>query len=433
VPYVADIRPQESAARAGRSGPEPIVLATRPFTGTPGPLAVAQWLAVREGRPLHLVSVLEPAGSTSVAGDVPLIAPQYYEEERSAIVSRIFEALQRTQYAHLDTRVELVDGSVPQAVTRVARDRDASLLVLGTGGMGGLRHGRIAQQILRTAKVPVLLVPPDATAQPIRRAVAAVDFSASSLRAANAVLPLLAEGGHLTLCHVKTAFHPGEADVATFDREYALRCEELFGRFVRSLALVPGVTVTTKLLHGAAVPQINEFLRQDNADILVCGRRSHGFVERLLLGSVSSALVRQARIPVLVAPEMVEDENVPVNAIERSGVEHWPSDGWATLLHIFTQRHRGERVRIELSADADGDPCTVAQGYELLDVSYEPDGSRVSLTLGDPWTTQGQMSLWIPEVRSLALESSLAGADRRLVMDSGRGHGILRLADDSDA
>jgi nucleotide-binding universal stress UspA family protein len=37
-------------------------------------------------------------------------------------------------------------------------------------------------------------------------------------------------------------------------------------------------------------------------DLLVCGSRGYGPVRRVLLGTVSSALLRQASVPVLVVP-----------------------------------------------------------------------------------------------------------------------------------
>jgi nucleotide-binding universal stress UspA family protein len=39
-----------------------------------------------------------------------------------------------------------------------------------------------------------------------------------------------------------------------------------------------------------------------DVDLLVCGSRGYGPVRRVLLGTVSSALVRQASVPTLVVP-----------------------------------------------------------------------------------------------------------------------------------
>jgi nucleotide-binding universal stress UspA family protein len=43
-------------------------------------------------------------------------------------------------------------------------------------------------------------------------------------------------------------------------------------------------------------------LRPEDADVLVCGSRGYGPARRVLLGGVSSRLLRHARLPVIVVP-----------------------------------------------------------------------------------------------------------------------------------
>jgi len=40
----------------------------------------------------------------------------------------------------------------------------------------------------------------------------------------------------------------------------------------------------------------------DEVDLLICGSRGYGPARRILLGGVSSRLVRQARSPIIVVP-----------------------------------------------------------------------------------------------------------------------------------
>ncbi len=430
MPRTADLPVTVNAAVTHHLKPDPIVVAMKPFTGARGALALAQWLAVREGRPLHVLSVLDPFEGASTQPDVTLVAPRYVEETHSKIASRIFESLQHSAYGRLETRVEVVDGAVAQTVDRIARERHASLLVIGTGRLGGLRHGQLAQQVLRLARVPVLLVPPEVEAKPLRHAMAAVDFSAASVRAAAHVLPLLADGSTLTLCHVRAPSPERARDADMSESAYVSQCEESFGRMMRALPVPTGVTVNTKLLHGDPTARLNECMGEIGADILVCGRRNERATARLLLGSVSSGLVRQSRVPVLVMPDAAEDEvGVVVPELPRA----LPIRDWVALLHDFTRRLRGTRLRVELNGTLPFDPCLVTQDYELVDISYEPDGSRVSLTLGDPRTVYGQLSLWIPEVRSIALVRDISGAGWKLHVDGPDGRAELRAADDTAA
>lgn len=277
----------------------PIMLATKPFTGTPGPLAVAQWLAVREARPLRLICVIDPFEGT---GDDPLILPpRYVEEDRTWIAKRIDAALHRSPYARLDTEVEVVDGSVPGTLERIAHEQSVALLVMGRGRRGGLR-GALAQQVLRTARVPLLIVPAEATARPLKYAVVAVDFTEASVRAAAHVLPLMASEGRLTLGHVRSVPDDAIRDPRSLEL-YASQCSAAFGRIIRSLPLMPGIAVDTVVLDGNVVGKIEDLVVARHADIVACGRRSPGASPELLLGSVSALLVEHARIPVLVAPD----------------------------------------------------------------------------------------------------------------------------------
>ena len=88
---------------------------------------------------------------------------------------------------------------------------------------------------------------------------------------------------------------------------YERRCVERFAQFQRQLPSMPGVTVETKFLRGEAVSTILGYATARDAAIIACGRLGHSVLHRVMVGSVSSALVRQASCPVLVAPELCDD------------------------------------------------------------------------------------------------------------------------------
>ena len=300
----------------------PIVLATKPFTGTPGPLAVAQWLAVREARPLRLICVIDPF--EGAGDDAIILAPRYVEEDRDWIAKRIDSALHQSPYGRLETQVDVVDGSVPGTLERVAHEDSGALLVMGRSHREGISSA-LAQRVLRTARVPLLIVPSDVSARPLKRAVVAIDFTSASARAASHVLPLMASEGRVTLCHVRP-HHDAEREGAASAVAYATQCAALFGRIVRALPLTPGVAVDTVVLEGDVVARIDQLVAERHADILVCGRRAPGASPELLLGSVSSRLVQHARIPVLVAPDaddhvrtLIENETASVSVMPEFG------------------------------------------------------------------------------------------------------------------
>ena len=63
----------------------------------------------------------------------------------------------------------------------------------------------------------------------------------------------------------------------------------------------PELEPRTVLLEGAVVESLAA-LGADDVDMLVCGSRGYGPARRVLLGGVSSRLIRRARLPVAVVP-----------------------------------------------------------------------------------------------------------------------------------
>jgi nucleotide-binding universal stress UspA family protein len=65
--------------------------------------------------------------------------------------------------------------------------------------------------------------------------------------------------------------------------------------------LPAGLPASGHLLTGEVVEVLAD-LDVDDVDVLFCGSRGYGPMRRVLLGGVSSRLVRQARSPVVVVP-----------------------------------------------------------------------------------------------------------------------------------
>jgi nucleotide-binding universal stress UspA family protein len=78
---------------------------------------------------------------------------------------------------------------------------------------------------------------------------------------------------------------------------------ELFqGALDAALARVGGrVAAEGQLLEGEVVDALATLDRRD-ADLLICGSRAYGPLRRVLLGGVSSRLLRRSVLPLLVVP-----------------------------------------------------------------------------------------------------------------------------------
>jgi nucleotide-binding universal stress UspA family protein len=290
------------------------MLASKPFTGLDAPLAVARWLAAREERELHVVSVLEHNDTMAIAAGIPPLPERYYTEERDALAAQIGRDLALLDAHSERPQVEIVDGPSASGVVDAAQRCNARVIVIGTGKhdpIGRYVYGERALEIVSIADRPVLIVPREATAASVSVAVVAVDFSPASVRAARAVLPMLSRGGRLILVHVKTEVSRREESPGWWNDAYERRSADLFAQFQRQLPAIPGISVETKFLRGDAVRTILEYASVCDAGIIACGRLGHSLIARIFVGSVSSALVRQATCPVLVAPELAGDAMAP--------------------------------------------------------------------------------------------------------------------------
>lgn len=305
------IHPASRTAWEAGSQEGPVLLATKPYNGLDAPLAVARWLSGREERELHVVTVLEQPNGMVDASGLPSLPAYYREDERASLAAELRRALTLDGTGDDLAHVDVLDGPAAQAIVDVARARGARVIVIGTGkhdALGRVVYGERALDIVTLADRPVLIVPRDARAQPVELAVVAVDFSAASLRAARAALPMLSTGGRIVLMHVRTTFAEKGEFAERREFGYERRCEVSFAAFLRQIPSLPGIVVETKYLHGDAARTIVQFADANNAGLIACGRAGHSFVQRMLVGSVSSALVRQASCPVLVAPELPTDD-----------------------------------------------------------------------------------------------------------------------------
>lgn len=210
--------------------------------------------------------------------------------------------------------VEVCEGiNVRDEILREAAAQPADLLVLGSHGLTGVKRlvlGSTAENVLRHAATPVLIVPahaPEVPAAgvPFKRIVCAVDFHAESYRALRYAFDLAQESdARLTLLHAvqMPAVHVGAEDL-TYDIE-AARTTVMRDARERLDALVPAearayCTVHATVVEGAAHTVILQLAADVDADLIIMGVRSRDALDVAVFGSHAQAVVRAAQCPVL--------------------------------------------------------------------------------------------------------------------------------------
>jgi nucleotide-binding universal stress UspA family protein len=210
----------------------------------------------------------------------------------------------RTIEAHV------VDGDPREEIVRAAEEWPADLVVLGARGLTSVARfllGSVSLAVARHAHCPVLVV--KGSARPIRRMVVAVDGSEQAALAAACVRRLAVAGARVTLVGVVelprllSAVSPVEsASPAVIEAIVAEQTTALQDALSRARATLGDsvATVEQRLASGYPAEEILRAATEDDSDLVVVGARGLGLLKRLLLGSVSEAVLRHADRPVLI-------------------------------------------------------------------------------------------------------------------------------------
>jgi len=121
------------------------------------------------------------------------------------------------------------------------------------------------------------------------------------------------EGAEAVLAHVLTPLSPMVRDEEVRGvphRPTTAEDDPVLGEAARS-AEKRGVRYRTELLVGVPEEELLALARELDADLLVVGTRGRGAVAGALLGSVSRAVLRDARLPVVVVRPEPEGQSPP--------------------------------------------------------------------------------------------------------------------------
>ncbi|MGZ8411306.1 MAG: universal stress protein [Gemmatirosa sp.] len=392
----------------------------------------AQQLATHLRTGVHVVSAVEPPTPAIVGLEgVPVWWPEpgeYVDRRRTRVVDRLREAGGDAAA----WPVEVIIDAPAHAVAASADARHAAMIVMGVGrhDVGArLFGGEVTLRAIRRATVPLLAVTDAALRIPVSAAVAAIDFSPSSVKAARAALDLLADGGTLHLVHVWSRDPLGSAEGQAAEEAYARALTDRFAKVARALLERPrDVTLRPVALEGEVAEQLVTFAEAHGAQLVAAGRRGHGLLERLLVGRVTTALVRAAPCAVLVTPEPpVVERDALERALTGTSASR-RSEEWPELLDAFSRRNLGRRTRLEVD-----DPAIGAQaeenGYVLRGATYDRHDGRVALMLGAP-SGSAHLTRMIEDVTAIGVHGDASTRDIALAITHGAGQTLLTFVPD---
>lgn len=279
------------------------------------PYALA--LAGQSGGRLRLVQVHEPPVPIEFAAEVP---SAFYEDETTRALE--WESLQEvaTSLARdwdVTVTPRMREGEPVTALAREVAESGASLVVMSTHGRGPLARawlGSVADGLLRTVRVPLLLVRPRngaalrAPHAGFRHILVPLDGSSLSERVLEHAAPLAeASRARLTLLRTVPASVPVPAPYA-YVGGAAAESDAVVGQLreeaLRSLDRVAarlGIPAE-RVVTAAASPAegILDHAKQTGADLIAMSTHGYGGFARILHGSVADKVIRGAGTPVLV-------------------------------------------------------------------------------------------------------------------------------------
>ena len=272
---------------------------------------------------LRLVRVIPMRPEPMIVESVSIFATmEHLPEERSiprqATHRVAYERAEGDLFSHaarlrergLHTTTEVRMGMPDEEIVSAALQHNATMIAMATHGRGGLRRwtlGSVADKVVRSSPIPVLLVPatcPMVHAWTIRRILVPWDGSELAAQA----LPLareIAARMHAEivlvqavdpLSDIETHWVPGAGDMAIIRRNEALEqlkdvTDDLRRNGLRSAAVA--------ILGYPSETILEEAIRQ-HADLIIMATHGYGGMRRVALGSVADRVLHATTTPLLL-------------------------------------------------------------------------------------------------------------------------------------
>jgi nucleotide-binding universal stress UspA family protein len=212
----------------------------------------------------------------------------------------------------------MMDGPAGPTLVKYVQDMGADLVAMTTHGRGGLRGawlGSVADHLIRSLKIPVIVVRARegtgalAGAPKIREILVPLDgspFAEAAIAPASAIAALF--GAELLLVQVVWPLSAGNLLPVPFPSGYDTEVmgvqrketQDYLDGLVNDLR-ERDVTVRATVVVGHNVAEaLLDLAHQQRIDLVAIATHGRGGVQRLLLGSVADKLIRGAGPPVLV-------------------------------------------------------------------------------------------------------------------------------------
>ena len=271
-----------------------------------------------------------PCEITVVHVDWPPEEARRHGERTDFFSTRNSPALQQSLEREVRERVEKVLGETPFGIlvegdysrpdfhfAHIVKEHRPDLVICGTHQFHGLkrvRHSSFSRGLLHNCDSNLLLVPlvhPVVESVPrARRVLVTTDFSELGNRAVAHAFAQVADGGTVYLVHVVDPYHVPSPMIPKYqthgasEKEHEQEIQELRRRLQQ---LTPpevggrGITADARVVEGEPLAAtICTLAERFDAELICMGSHGRGGLSRLVLGSVTNAVIARTHRPVLV-------------------------------------------------------------------------------------------------------------------------------------
>lgn len=401
-----------------------ILVATDGTSAASGALRLANAMAEASLADVEIMGVVAPVPVFDAGFLVAVPEVELYESRRESLESEIRGQVERIRGPGREWPIRVESGVPAPRIVKRAEAMAADYIFMGLGEHKALDRifgTETTLQVIRLSHVPVLAAPENLDELP-DSAVLGVDFSHFSQRAVSAVAELLAPPWELHLVHVMSGLEFLPTVSEDWRRSYEEELRERLKGLTDGIRLPEGCSVQLHILEGDPSHQLLSFTEDRGIPLLAAGSHGHSFVGRLLIGSVSTRLVRGARGPVLVVPP----EELTREVFPEEPPDQEKGRSWVQEMKAFSEANAGRKTTLELS-DAESGVQDCGKNLPLLGVCYDPRKDSVEIMLGRTGTVDGHLTHSIPGPEEIFVERDALGRAEALRIRTKEGDATLKI------
>lgn len=263
-------------------------------------LAYASLFALAQGTPLHLLHVIDYLVTP------PSYLSPYIEEEKKAAEEKFALWGKKLEEAGVSATISVVVGRLHESFASAVEKVNASMMVLGFRSHTFRLSS--SENLIKGLALPMLVVRGGKSGSAmigsvsVRRILCPTDFSGSSGKAL-AVAKKLQEffSSEIDVVHILPGHVIGKKFEAWKEKDRTLN--ELLRQAQRSLGKFlsdGGILEEGFIVQGEPNKNIASFASQRDSDLIVIGARGISLIEKMLIGSVTDAVLKSSPCPVLV-------------------------------------------------------------------------------------------------------------------------------------